>query len=125
MTSNGECLYNTKQIKESVKIGNGNMLTCGIKGDIVLHIRGKIAVHLRDVRLVPELRNNLISLSKITKSPNMEICLSLEHIIINEKDADPLQLFARKDGETLYCLECTRKENISTNLCADIVVEGY
>ncbi len=118
MTSNGECLYNTKRIKENVKIGNGNMLTCETKGGLVLNVKGKITVHLRDVLLVPGLRNNFTSLSKITKSPNIEIRLSKEHIIIKERDGDPLQLFVLKVGETLYCLECTRKGNISTNLMA-------
>ncbi len=99
MTCDGEGLYNKEKIKENVKIGNGKALPCKTKGDLVLHAEGKITVHLKGVLLVPGLRNNLISLSKITKSPDTEIRLNREYIMMEKKDADPLQLFAREDGE--------------------------
>ncbi len=118
MTCDGEGLYNKEKIKENVKIGNGKALPCKTKGDLVLHAEGKITVHLKGVLLVPGLRNNLISWSKITKSPDTEIRFNREYIMMENKDANPLQLFAREDGEMLYSLECTREKNAETAMYA-------
>ena len=67
MTSNKMGVYNLTPINGSVMIGNGKSISCTHKGklDVICKDKdGSIARETWDVKIVPELNHDLLSLQK-------------------------------------------------------------
>ncbi len=93
-----------ENLNEKVMVGDGTTMTCTAKGSLRLrvYIKGikKVGILLKEVLYVPEMKNNLFSLSGMTRN-GVNVNIKRDSIVLGGVIKESLPLFERFSATNL------------------------